>query len=504
MPPLSLCDNNTNVTSFCNDTCIDENADEFHFHFDPCHTAVVTNIIKTRITFDEEIIIEGHGFSDVASDNQVTFGGWPCNVTSVNQSVITCLVDHQMEVGVLIPQPIKVNVYNSGEALIKIHQPSQRAVTFLPSVDSVTPSEGSVAGGTRLTIKGKGFGEEDDRAFVSLDGNNCEIDELSYEEIICITGESQEMAVTVTVVVAVVDYDMLGTAFIVQEDAMCVENCSYIFTLAATPEVLSVEPTIATTNVVQLHLTGYLFQNNATVTVGETPCFIDEFDTNYINCSTGNLRVGSNDVKVHVSGLGDAVSDGVTITVTPALDDISPKEGSVEGGTEITISGIGFNDDSTSVSIASETCEVIDVTSTQIICLTPASSAGELDADVLVVSNSISYPSAYFNYSTSYTPTVTDVSPDTAVEGDTVTITGTLFGSDTNNVMVTVGEGEFVVTSASPTTLTCIVGTHAAGTFDVRVHVDNLGIASASDVDFSYDFSVSSISPDTGRWTKQY
>ena len=429
----------------------------------------------------------------------MTFGGWPCNVTSVNQSSITCLVDHQVEAGVLIPQPITVNVYNSGEALIKIHQPSQRAVTFLPSVDSVTPSEGSLAGGTRLTIKGKGFGEEDDRAFVSLDGNNCEIDELSYEEIICITGESQEMAVTVTVVVAVVDYDMSGEAFIVQEDAVCVGTCSFNYTDTATPIVLSANLTVDSVNF-QLRLDGMLFQNDVSVTVGERPCIVGEVNIDSITCSADNFLVGDNEVGVHVSDFGVALSD-VTVTVTPTLSDITPTVGSVEGGTEIVVSGIGFHDDSTSVSIASETCELIDVTSTQIICLTPASSAGELEAVVLVVSNSISYPAAYFNYSTSYTPTVTDVSPDTGGEGDTVTITGTLFGSEIDNITVSVGDSEWFVSSVSPTSITCIVGEHLAGTFEVGVHVDNLGTASSPGMDFTYHFSVDSITPSSGRLT---
>ena len=480
----------------------DHSANEFQFHFTPCHTPSVSRIMSTTTALDEEIIIEGHGFSDVASDNQVTFGGWPCSVTSVNQSLITCLVDHQMEAGVLIPQPITVIVYNSGEALIKIHQPSQRAVTFLPSVDSVTPSEGSVAGGTRLTIKGKGFGNDVDRAVVSLDGYECGIEQLSYDEITCITSKARELSVQVAVTVAVVDYDMSGEALIVTGEAICVGDCSFNFIEAATPELYSVEPNVTSTET-QLEISGSLFQDVVSVTIGSTPCSVTNVNTNMITCSTGGLRVGANEVMVHISDLGNARSDGVTVTLTPTINSVTPGEGSINGGTELSISGIGFDVESTYVSIGSGACQVTHVTSTDITCLTPASESGEIEHDIVIVSNSISYPSALFNYYTSSTPTVTDVSPDTGREGDTVAITGTLFGSDTNKVTVKVGGTDCLVTGVSSTSITCDVGQHAAGTFDVEVHINNLGAASASGVTFTYVFAASSITPNTGRWFKR-
>lgn len=76
---------------------------------------------------------------------------------------------------------------------------------------------------------------------------------------------------------------------------------------------------------------------------------------------------------------------------------ISPSTGSIAGGTQVTITGTAF-DDSTAVSIGGEVCQIISRTATQIVCLTPAGSAGSADivimsegADTVNVSGAFTY-----------------------------------------------------------------------------------------------------------------
>ena len=481
------------------DGCVEQgssSSDEYDFEFNRCYTPVVTNITNTKTTLDEEIVIEGHGFSDAVSDNNVAFGGWPCDVKSSSESKLTCTMDQNLHVDALIPLRLNLQVMNSGLASLNIHDPSQRAVKFSPSINSLSPSLGSLAGGTFLTINGRGFGDDIDRVFVTLTGSTCALQQVTHDQIICKTGgATQELSLKVTVVVAVLNYDPAGNGFIVQENAVCVGDCTYNYTQAATPQVDSVAPSVVTTNMVELQLNGKFQGEEVTVIVGDKPCLVTAATTTLVTCTVEDLHVGVNHVKAHVAGFGDAQS-GVAVTVEAVLSDLMPTEGSLEGGTEIVISGLGFHEASTSVSIGSGECNITQLTATEIRCVSPA---GESNADVIVTSNSIDYPITSFSYVTSHTPTVTAITPDSGIPGESVTITGTLFGTDSSKVAIKLGNSECAVTNSSPESITCTAGQHTAGTFEVGVHVDNLGTASSS-ATFTYQFEVNAISHTSGMY----
>lgn len=53
------------------------------------------------------------------------------------------------------------------------------------NVSTVSPDEGSAAGGTEVTISGYGLGGERDIE-VSIGSNNCEVISASYDEIVCV------------------------------------------------------------------------------------------------------------------------------------------------------------------------------------------------------------------------------------------------------------------------------------------------------------------------------
>lgn len=63
--------------------------------------------------------------------------------------------------------------------------PSQK-VTGVASIDSITPSTGSVHGGTEVHILGNGFTSS---TTVKFDNVVCEITEVTINTIVCITGE---------------------------------------------------------------------------------------------------------------------------------------------------------------------------------------------------------------------------------------------------------------------------------------------------------------------------
>jgi len=63
--------------------------------------------------------------------------------------------------------------------------PSQK-ITGVASIGSITPSTGSVHGGTEVRISGNGFSSA---TTVKFDNVECEIAEFTVNSIVCITGE---------------------------------------------------------------------------------------------------------------------------------------------------------------------------------------------------------------------------------------------------------------------------------------------------------------------------
>jgi hypothetical protein len=63
--------------------------------------------------------------------------------------------------------------------------PDQK-VTGIASIDSITPSSGSIHGGTAVQILGNGFTSS---TTVKFDDSVCEIKQLTINSISCITGE---------------------------------------------------------------------------------------------------------------------------------------------------------------------------------------------------------------------------------------------------------------------------------------------------------------------------
>lgn len=82
---------------------------------------------------------------------------------------------------------------------------------------------------------------------------------------------------------------------------------------------------------------------------------------------------------------GFAIAFGVELEPTedpaPAITSIDPEEGPVAGGTEVTITGTGFQNGA-EVKIGGVTCTIVSITPTQIVCTTGAHSAGAVNVKV--------------------------------------------------------------------------------------------------------------------------
>ena len=60
-------------------------------------------------------------------------------------------------------------------------------ITYSLQVDSVTPGNGSIAGGTVLTIEGAGFSSNTEDVHVTVGGVTCDLQSASFEKLECVT-----------------------------------------------------------------------------------------------------------------------------------------------------------------------------------------------------------------------------------------------------------------------------------------------------------------------------
>lgn len=121
---------------------------------------------------------------------------------------------------------------------------------------------------------------------------------------------------------------------------------------------------------------------------GETCAPFAIYDFN-IQCSVKLLPVGTQSVIVSVLNKGKAIGD-MSLYVQPIIQSISPIAGSVYGGTEISIIGIGFVKESIDVTVGGIICEITDVSLSHVKCLTRHHSATFVD--VVDISNQITFP----------------------------------------------------------------------------------------------------------------
>ena len=58
-------------------------------------------------------------------------------------------------------------------------------------VNSVSPSEGSVVGGTRVTMTGAGFGTDKTKLYIELGEFECDVESVADDVLECVTQPAQ-------------------------------------------------------------------------------------------------------------------------------------------------------------------------------------------------------------------------------------------------------------------------------------------------------------------------
>jgi IPT/TIG domain len=200
-----------------------------------------------------------------------------------------------------------------------------------------------------------------------------------------------------------------------------------------------------------------------------------------------------------------SVAPAVARDTSPVVAAISPDDGSLTGGTEVTITGTAFVGPSPTVAFgAIPATDVKVVSSSTITALAPAHSAGSVDVTVTTTATghgtSATDPLDLFAYGP---PRVTGLSPGSGpiFGGTAVTITGTSFGPDDNVSFGTTAATGVTVRSATALVATAPPGV-TAGAVDVTVSTPGAeGGTSATSYADLYAYAapkVTSLAPETG------
>ncbi|KAK2836335.1 hypothetical protein Q7C36_014204 [Tachysurus vachellii] len=451
------------------------------FSFSSCSSPIVNSISPDHGTYHDPIIIQGSGFSDITCAIEVMIGNTSCNVTNSTSTMIQCLLsrDSGAPVGVLLP--VQVQVDNLGTALLTMLSESARRFAVMPVLDSVSPAVGSTTGYTRLLLSGSGL----TAGTVTVAGYPCITVSSNYTHVICDTSPSPPQTGYVAVQVGGIS-------------SLCSTDCLFQYSTTVVPQVSSISPSSVSGNQTTVFVSGSGFGSS----LEDLRVYADNImlDVKEVTDSSLTLRVGPLPAGPHalmVIVMSKGLASGNSTLTSQAQASLQPTSGSLAGGTLLTITGNGFAVGNTSVKLGPYPCTIMTVTPAMVTCLTRAFNETQVQVNIKVFG--VNYPPLSFNYTRSQTPNITRVSPTTGPRGTAITVSGFGFGSDSALVAVGIGGSPCNISSVTDTSIQCIVGEHAGGTFPVTVYHQVKGYA-LTQATFNYELRLTQVVPNEGSY----
>ena len=297
--------------------------------------------------------------TDFVSGATVTFGGTSASVTFVNSTQLDVTTPAHVvgAVDVVVTNPdaqfdTSVNGYTYDSA------PA-------PSVTGVSPTSGSTAGGTSVTITGANFAA----------GATVKFDTLAA------TGVTFVDSTTIT---ATTPAHALGAVSVTVTNADTQSGTrasAYTYATPPAPTVSTISPsTGSTAGGTSVTITGANFAAGATVTIGLTAAtnVIVVSDTQITAKTPAHTPAENVDVLVtNPDAQKDSLINGFTyLVVAPVVSSVSPSSGPIAGGTDVTISGSDFATDATVTFDDKAAASIVVVDESKITAKTPAGVAG--------------------------------------------------------------------------------------------------------------------------------
>lgn len=349
------------------------------------------------------LVIAGSGFSTDIDGNKVTIANELCLMMAATEDSLVCSLP-QVVTGAY---EVVVNVLSKGFAR-HVGDAAPFTVEGELVVISVSPTSGSIGGGTLVTITGGVFPEQEPEKvsirFEEIGGSYSsvvsELESISYNEIVFKTPPNSQIAAGYVNVV-------LSVSGRTHEFAFGYDEALSSIVTSITPNLVSaVEPTLLTIAGTGL---GGLASEVTSITLAGDPCIIRSVEadgsettcmwypmdnTQLVNCDVQCERLvdgvprTSHELLYNVAGRGLAIgaSGALSVRVALEINSVSPDHGSLLGGTAVTITGAGFGTGDSfpnTVAIGSDypasICDVTFANLTLVECVTRHVAVGDDD-----------------------------------------------------------------------------------------------------------------------------
>lgn len=340
-------------------------------------------------------------------------------------------------------------------------KPTAYTYAAVPTITSISPSSGVVPGGTLITINGTNFGTG--TPIVTVGGAPAICTRLVSPTVIeAVTPAGSAGAVNVSV--------DPGTG---SGTATSAGAFSYVAPMT-TPAISSISPNtgLVTGGTNITITTAGAFPTGTPVVLVGTGCAtnVTRVSSTVITATTPAGTVGAQNVSVTFATAHSSNLSSFTYTAAPAITTIAPVRGGTTGGTNVTITGVGFGNTGTpAVTFGGVSAtNIVRVNDSTITATTPASSAGAKTVVVTPASAAAITRASAFTYDL---PAITSITPNSGVVtgGNKVTIVGTGFGDTGTPTVLVNGTTATNIVRVSSTQITATVPSGVTGlaTFNV-------------------------------------
>jgi hypothetical protein len=416
------------------------------------------------------VTINGSNFTSAIA---VTFGGVPAASFTVNSANLITAVSPPQAAGTV---DVKVTTNAGTSATAGGDQFTVTAA--LPTVNSLSSSGGSTAGGTSVTITGTHFTGATGVSFGSV---AVPFTVNSDSSISVVSPPEPQGTVDVTVMT------FAGTSATGTSD-------QFTYTNGANPTVSAVTATSGSTvggDVVTISGTNFTGATGVTFDNVAAAGFTVVSDTAIVAISPAHATTGTIDVQVTTYANTSVISAADHYTYNapsaPTITSLDPSTSGTGGGTVVTITGTNLLN-TTGVSFGGTPAASFYVVSDTVVsAVAPPLAAGTFDVTVTTPAGTSALGSAdRFVYTPAPAPAVTSLSPNngSTAGGTSVVITGTNF---TGASSVTFGGVAAAFVINSDTSITATSPAEVSGAVDVIVTTPTGTSATSSSDQFTYN-----------------
>ncbi|OXB78627.1 UNVERIFIED_CONTAM: hypothetical protein H355_010107 [Colinus virginianus] len=311
------------------------------FQYDPSLNPAIVALSRNRsgLAGGQELQIGISSFAHYQeSDIKVQIGGTRAQIQA------------QMDSGVNVTLPaLAAGWYNVSVIISGVALASNRVeplIHYISKIFSVEPCCGSFLGGTLLTISGVGFSQNRSLVSVSINEQTCLVTHLTEETIWCLTPPAANLSNEFSQDVPIRVNILLSNSSL--QNVPAAKSITFNYQKALTPLVTAVDLEIVDSSLL-LRIQGVNITGSV-AKLGVSECELELLHDNETamcyECSLplSSLEPGLYPVRVIQRQLGYSrvTAKLQTITVTPQITSIFPSQGSVCGGTLLTISGIAL------------------------------------------------------------------------------------------------------------------------------------------------------------------